>query len=116
MSKIGKNKKRCEHYRTSGNLQTNKLLKQEHNEKLIAKFVARHATGKSYKYKPNPFEKGSDRYIIEAKHRTEKNVDRRLPLQKLTSIIRKLNNQLAKEMSEMKLRKERKKTRGTDII
>lgn len=116
MSKIGKNKKRCEHYRTSGNLHTNKLQKQERNEKLIDKFAARRATGKRYKYKPNPFEKGSDKYIIEAKHRAEKNVDRRLPLQKLTNIMRKLNNQLAKEMSEMKLRKEHKKTRGTDII
>ena len=116
MSKIGKNKKRCEHYRTSGNLHTNKLQKQERNEKLIDKFAARRAAGKRYEYTSNPYTKGSDEYMEEARLRAEKNVDRRLPLQKLTSIMRKLNNQLAKEMSEMKLRKERNKTRGTEII
>lgn len=115
MSKIGKNKKRCEHYRTSGNLQTNKLLKQERNKKLIAKFAARRAAGKSYKYKPNPFGKESDKYIIEAKHRAEKNVDRRLPLQKLTSIMRKLNDQIIKDMADSKTKKECSKARKLEV-
>lgn len=115
MSKIGKNKKKCEHYRLSGNLQTNKLLKQERNEKRIAKFATRCEAGKSYAYKPNPFEKGSDKYIIEAKHRAEKNVDRRLPLQKLTSIMRKLNDQIIKNMAESKTKKGCCKARKLEV-
>lgn len=116
MSKIGRNKKRCEHYRTSGNLQTNKLLKQERNKKRIAKFTARREAGKSYEYKSNPFEKGSDKYIIEARRRSAKNVDRRLPLQKFTSIMRKLSDQIQKDMSERKVLKENKKMKEMETI
>lgn len=116
MSKIGRNKKRCEHYRTSGNLQTNKLLKQERNEKRIAKFAARREEGKTYQYNPNPYFKDSKAYITEVERRAEKNVDRRLPLPKLTSIMRKLNNQLAKEMAEKKIKKEHMKTRELEMV
>lgn len=116
MSKIGRNKKRCEHYRTSGNLQTNKLLKQERNEKRIAKFAARCEAGKTYIYQANPYSKDSIMYVREATRRAEKNIDRRLPLQKITSIMRKLNNQLAKEMAENKVKKERKNTRELETV
>lgn len=111
MSKIGRNKKRCEHYRLSGNLQTNKLLKAERNEKRIAKFAARREAGKSYKYQANPYSQDSAAYVTEATRRAEKNVDRRLPLQKLTSVMRKLSNHLAKEMAENKVKRERKRTK-----
>lgn len=116
MSKIGRNKKRCEHYRLSGNLHTNKLLKQERNEKRIAKIVARREAGKTYEYQANPYSKDSTMYVREAARRAKKNIDRRLPLQKLTSIMRKLNNQLAKEMTEKKIKKERKKTRELEMV
>lgn len=108
MSKIGRNKKRCEHYRLSGNLQTNKLLKRERNEKRIAKFAARREAGKTYEYKPNPYAKDSGAYYEEVSKRSVKNEDVRLPLQKLASIMRKLDNQLAKERGERKAWKERK--------
>lgn len=108
MSKIGRNKKRCEHYRLSGNLQTNKLLKQERNEKRIAKFAARREAVKAYEYKPNHHTKGSVAYHQEVNKRAVKNEDVRLPLQKLASIMRKLDNQLAKERGERKAWKERK--------
>lgn len=55
-------------------------------------------------------------YVREATRRAEKNIDRRLPLQKITSIMRKLNNQLAKEMAENKVKKERKNTRELETV
>lgn len=103
MSKLGKNKKKCEHYRTSGNLQTNKLSKQERNEKRIAKFVSRREAGEAYQYHINPHKKGSAEYILEAKERQDKNVDRKVPIQKFSSIMRKLDNQLCAELLKKKL-------------
>lgn len=116
MSKIGRNKKRCEKYRLSGNLQTNKLLKQERNEKRVAKFAARREAGKTYEYKANPYSKTSGEYIVEAERRSDKNRDKRLPLQKITSIMRKLDNQLATEVAKRKANKESKKTRKLKTV
>lgn len=112
--RLERTKKRCEHYRTSGNLQTNKLLKQERNKKRIAKFVARREEGKAYEYKFNPHTKGSGAYYEEVSKRAAKNEDVRLPLQKITSIMRKLDNQLAKEKYERKARKEQKGKKGVE--
>ena len=116
MSKIGRNKKRCEHYRTSGNLQINKLLKQERNEKRMARFAARREAGKTYKYQANPYVKDSTAYVTEATQRAEKNVDWGLPLQKLTSVMQKLSNHLAKEIAENKVKRERKRTKELGAI
>lgn len=116
MGKIGRNKKRCENYRLSGNLQTNKLLKQERNEKRIAKFSARREAGKAYEYKTNPYIAGSEAYMLENETRAMKNVDRRIPLQRLTSIMKKLNNQLDKDMAKKKAKKERKRTREFETV
>lgn len=115
MSKIGRNKKRCEHYRTSGNLQTNKLLKQKRNEKLIAKFTARREAGKAYEYKTNPYIAGSEAYMLENETRAMKNVDRRMPLQRFTSIMRRLDNMLMREVAERKVIKERKKKLKSEL-
>lgn len=115
MSKIGRNKKRCEHYRLSGNLQTNKLLKQERNEKRITRFAARREAGKTYEYKPNPYADHSEAHIRENEIRAMKNVDRRLPIQKLTSAMRKLDNMLAKERTDRKIAKETKRKKASDL-
>jgi len=83
---------------------------------IVVKIIETNLVGKSYDYKPNPYSKESLAFRIEEKFRATKNVDRRLPLQKITSIMRKLNNQLAKEMAENKIKKERKRTRGLETV
>lgn len=112
MSKIGRDKKKCEKYKQSGHRETNKQLKKERNEKRIAKFAKRRAEGKAYADNndgsgtkecssgPNTFEKS----II-----TERANDHRLSYARWTSIIRKLNNELLKKENEIKKMRENKK-------
>jgi hypothetical protein len=106
--KAGKNKARCQKYKERGRREINKKLKAERNEKRIEKFRKRREEGKTYEYKANPYDKNEDKkkYWRERKRRAEKNVDRRLPLQKWTSEMRLLQNQVDKENA---LRKEQLK-------
>ena len=103
--KAGHNKARCQRYKERGRREINKKLKAERNEKRIEKFRKRREEGKAYEYKPNPFDKKEERkkYWRERKRRASKNIDRRLPLQKWTSWMRLLQNQIDKENA---LRKE----------
>lgn len=64
------------------------------------KMNKRREAGKTYKYKPNPFPKGSDEYYDEQYDRAYKNVSRKTPFARWTSIMAKLDNQLAKEKME----------------
>ena len=50
MAKPGNNKKRCEKYKQRGALEKNKALRQERNEKRIAKFAKRREEGTCYVY------------------------------------------------------------------
>lgn len=89
-------------YKNGGRKLINKAEKQKKHEKRMAKFAARKEAGKRYEYAPIPYAKDSKAYREEALVRSEKNVDRRLPLQKWTSIWRKLNNELNKEAQARK--------------
>lgn len=114
MSRIGKNKRRCDKYKNSGHHEINKHLKQERHEKRMTRFAKRKADGKSYVYQsdrtgtkenpsgPNTFEKG----IV-----TELRDDHRLPYSRWTSIMRKLNNDLAAKEYELKKKRENKRNR-----
>lgn len=64
------------------------------------KMNKRREAGKTYKYKPNPFPKGSDEYYDEQYDRAHKNVSHKTPFARWTSIMAKLDNQLAKERME----------------
>ena len=110
-NKIGRNKKVCDSYRTSGRRSENKIAKQIRHEKRMAKFAKRREEGKSYEYSPNPFTKGTKEYIQEEKRRSEKNVNHKTPLQTMASIMKKLDNQLAKERMARKEHLDKKKTR-----
>lgn len=89
-----RNKEKCQAYKNSGRREFNKVKKQKRHEKRMAKFAKRREEGKAYEYKPNPYEKGSRNWTIEAEERALKNVDRRLPIAKLDSLNRKLNNEI----------------------
>ena len=64
--------------------------------------------GKTYKYKPNPFPKGSDEYYDEQWNRLHKNVSHKTPFARWTSIMAKLGNRLETERKAAKEKKENK--------
>lgn len=103
-SKNGRNKKACDKYRQLGRKQINKDLKAKKHEARMAHFAKRKEEGKSYVYEP-PKSKG------ERRRRAKKNVDRRLPIAKLDSIFRKLDNEIAR----LKLEEKNKEKRGKKI-
>ena len=70
------------------------------------KMNKRREAGKTYKYKPNPFPKGSDEYYDEQWNRAHKNVSHKTSVAKWTSIMAKLDNQLEAEKKIAKDKKE----------
>ena len=81
------------------------------HEKRMARFAKRREEGKAYEYNPNPFTKGTKEYIQEERQRAEKNVSHKTPLQTMASIMKKLDNQLAKERMARKERLDKRKVR-----
>lgn len=112
-SKVGKNKKRCDAYRTGGHLAINKVLRKKRNEKRVAEFAKRREEGKAYEYKPIPYPKDSFEYHEERLRRAEKNVTRKTPVAKMRSIMAKLENELSKKKAEFKVIKENKSSKKT---
>ena len=78
----------------------NKIMTRE------KKMNKRREAGKAYKYKPNPFPKGSDEYREEQWNRAHKNISHKTPLARWTSIMAKLDNQLEAEKKIAKDKKE----------
>ena len=72
------------------------------------KMNKRREAGKTYKYKPNPFPKGSDEYYDEQWDRSHKNVSHKTPFARWTSIMAKLGNRLETERKAAKEKKENK--------
>ena len=64
------------------------------------KLNKRRDAGKTYSYKPNPYEQGTDEWRKENRIRASKNISRKTPYAKWTSDMAKLENQLAKERAE----------------
>ena len=103
MAKIGKKKDQCKRYKESGRREENKRKKQERHEKRLAKFAARKEADKGYQWKPNPYKEGTNEYNYEARQRAEKNTGKKLPLQRFTSTMRKLQNAIDEKEREIKL-------------
>lgn len=114
--KYGRNKKWCEHYKQTGQRERNKALKAERNEKRIAYFAKRREEGKTYEYKPNPYNPNGKytekrKYHAERMARAEKNVDHRDAISKWKSIMRIVQNEVDREEEERKrLLDEKRKT------
>lgn len=119
MAKIGKNKKACERYKQQGRRERNKAIRQQKAQKREEKFRQRREAGKAYEYKPIPYDPESldknerKAFFAEQTKRAAKNVDRRLPLQRETSIFDKLDREIAKQKAADKLRSERRGQRTT---
>lgn len=72
------------------------------------KMNKRREAGKTYKYKPNPFPKGSDEYYEEQWNREYKNVSRKTSFARWTSIMAKMENELETQKRAVKEKKEKK--------
>ena len=94
-SKNGRMKIKCQNYRNAGRKQINKELKAKKHLARIEHFAKRREEGKAYEYKPP--KNRHEKYL-----RSQKNVDRRLPIAQLDSWFRKLDNEIAKEKLEKK--------------
>ena len=88
--KDGRMKAKCLAYKNAGRRQINKDLKAKKHLARIEHFAKRKEEGKCYEYQPTTNKK-------EKEIRAKKNVDRRLPIQKLDSLFGKLNFQLEQE-------------------
>lgn len=115
--KYGRNKKWCEHYKSTGQRERNKALKQKRAEAVKAYFAKRREEGKAYEYKPNPFDKDSKnrrekkRYWNERRRRAEKHVDHRDAISKWKSIMRKVQNEVdAEEEARKRALEDKRKT------
>ena len=89
---------------SSGNKAAQNKAKEERRQ---AKFAKKREEGRAYEYKPIPYAKGTVEYVHEKLARTEKTVSKKTPIASFTSIMKKLDNQLAKEKMERKNNKEK---------
>lgn len=69
------------------------------------KMNKRKASGKTYTYKPNPFEEGTQEYYEEKFNRMRKNRSHKTEVAQWDSIMDKLNNRVAKEKMDNKMKK-----------
>lgn len=69
----------------------------------------RREAGKTYTYKPNSFPKDSGEYREEQWRRAHKNVSRKTPFARWTSIMAKLENQLEARKKAVKEKGENRK-------
>ena len=106
-------KARCERYKQSGRRIINKQKKAERHKKRMEKFAKRREEGKTYQYTPIPYKEGTKEYIEEKRNRASKNVSHSTPTSIYDSVMRKLDNRLAKEREALKveeIKKNKKKT------
>lgn len=94
--------------RSSGNKAVINKAKEERRQ---IKFADKREEGRTYKYKPIPYAKGTIEYQREKMERAAKIVSKKTPVAIFTSIMKKLENQLEKEKTERKSRKERSNNR-----
>ncbi len=67
------------------------------------KMEKRKLLGKTYVYKPNPYDKDSREFRIEAERRSRKNQLHKPPVAQMRSIVSKLDNELTdKQKSDKK--------------
>jgi len=106
-NKVGRNKEKCKKYNNSGTKEINKLARQERHKKRINRFERRRSEGKNYEYNPVVTHKkyrdcipiGANLWSNRAKHTYEAQI---------TSVFRKLNNEIEQRKAEEKIKLESK--------
>lgn len=105
MARPGKHKYKYDKYKNSGHQAENKRLRAERDKKRREKFARRREEGKTYKYEKNPYEPGTPEYNHEAFIRANKNESKKTEHQRLRSLFAKLDNEINKEIKQMKKEK-----------
>lgn len=105
MARPGKHKYKYDKYKNSGHQAENKRLRAEMDKKRKERFAKRREEGKTYKYKENPYPTDSAEYAHEALIRAEKNKSKKTEPQRLRSMFAKLDNEINKEIKQMKSEK-----------
>lgn len=72
------------------------MAKSNKGMKLAKKFAKRREEGKTYEYKPNPFPKGSEEYILEQNNRRRKNAKDLTTFRHFESVMGKLDYRMKK--------------------
>lgn len=62
----------CKNYKSRGQREVNKAIKQKRHEKRVAQFAKRREEGKTHSYQKNPYEKGTYQWELERIRREEK--------------------------------------------
>lgn len=62
----------CKNYKSRGQREINKAIKQKRHEKRVAQFAKRKEEGKTYSYQKNPYEEGTYQWGLEHIKREEK--------------------------------------------
>lgn len=62
----------CKNYKSRGQREINKAIKQKRHEKRVAQFAKRREEGKTYSYQKNPYEEGTYQWGLECVRREEK--------------------------------------------
>lgn len=62
----------CKNYKSRGQREVNKAIKQKRHEKRVAQFAKRKEEGKTHSYQKNPYEKGTYQWELERIRREEK--------------------------------------------
>lgn len=108
-----KHKERCQRYKQEGRKEKNKTKKQIKHEKRLKKFADRREQGKTYEYKPNPYKKGSDQFLLEENRRREKNRSKKPELQYWESVYNSMCRRVNKERAAQKA-KEAKQSKNDE--
>lgn len=95
-------KARCEKYKQQNRRGINKQKKAERHQKRMDKFAKRREEGKTYKYTPNPYKEGTKEHIRENNLCASKNVSHSTETSYFDSVMKKLDNRIAKEIAEEK--------------
>ena len=84
-------------------------IRKARAEKREAKFAAKREAGLAYKYKKNPFKKGSKEWAREKMERANKTHGSKCEYAKFESIMRKLDNYLETEAAEAAVARNKEK-------
>ena len=111
----------CKGYKTRGQREANKAIKQKHHEKRVADFAKRKEEGKTYSYQKNPFEKDSRKWLTERARREEKTYKDPNEYRKYARVFGRLDRDMkaieeAARQEEIKLKKSGKKKKSEETI
>ncbi len=84
----------CKNYKSRGQREINKAIKQKRHEKRVVDFAERKENGKSYFYQKNPYEKDTREWLTERAKREEKVYKESNEYKKYARVFGRLNRDM----------------------